>query len=422
MRICVFEDGGVAGFEPVGLTRPLFDLRCGALTLRERQERWFGAAGSVALAAADRAAWCRLACPEVRLLDPAAPLPNVVALVNARWLPAEAVADEAPERGVYLAGDEVAYAVFSASDFPDRAAADVLARLARELPHRPARGTLVRHAWELIDHNAAALEQDAAHWRATRASTPVPAGVTVIGPPESVYVDPAARVEPLAVLDTTRGPVLVDGGAVVQSFSRLDGPCYVGPRTQVLAARVRGSSFGPECRVGGEVETTIVQGYSNKAHDGFLGHSYLGEWVNLGAGTITSDLRTDYGPVSVPVGGRSVATGLMKVGAFIGDHVKTSIGTLLNTGTAVGPFGLLLTSGTLLPREIPAFCRYGHGRMHERSDPGQMFETAAVALGRRGREWTDAHAEAYLDLFERTAAVRLRILRENEQRRLRRVI
>src|SRR5205823_10478880 len=123
-----------------------------------------------------------------------------------------------------------------------------------------------------------------------------------------------ALTEPLVVVDTTRGPVLVDRGAEVQAFSRLEGPCYVGPETQVLGARVRASSFGPQCRVGGEVEGTVLQGYSNKAHDGFLGHSYLGEWVNLGAGTQVSALRVDYGPISVTTAKQELHSGLMQVG------------------------------------------------------------------------------------------------------------
>src|SRR5205085_8278996 len=113
-------------------------------------------------------------------------------------------------------------------------------------------------------------------------------------------IDPTARLDPMVVVDTTGGPVVIDAEVVVHAFSRLEGPCYVGPGCQVLGAKVRaGTSLGPGCRVGGEVDASIILGRSNKYHDGFLGHSYVGEWVNLGAGTHTSDLRNDYGPGSV---------------------------------------------------------------------------------------------------------------------------
>jgi UDP-N-acetylglucosamine diphosphorylase/glucosamine-1-phosphate N-acetyltransferase len=422
MRFCVFEDDKIGGLAPLTNTRPAFDLRCGAVTLRERQQRWFGARTATAILRGDRAGVARLACPDVALVEVNAPLPGALALINARWLPPAAVSPEPATRGVYIIGDDIAYAVLHVTDLRGRDAATVLASLPGDLPVRTAAGALVRYPWELVEQNADALEQDSVNWRLTRATAAVPVGVTVLGPPERLLLDPAARVEPNVVIDTRQGPVLIDRDATVQAFSRLDGPCYVGPRTQLLAARVKNASFGPECRIGGEVESTIVQGYSNKAHEGFLGHSYLGEWVNLGAGTFTSDLRTDYGPVRMTIAGRVVDTGLIKVGAFFGDHVKTGIGTLLNTGSTVGPFALLLTSGSLLPRDIPAFCRFGHGRLSERTDLGQMFETAGIAMGRRSREWTESHADVYHDLYERTAEERRKSIREAEQRRLRRVI
>src|SRR5262249_34472135 len=167
---------------------------------------------------------------------------------------------------------------------------------------------------------------------------------------------------------TTRGAVLIDGDAVIEAFSRIEGPCYIGVGTQVRGAQLRGVSLGPQCRVGGEVEASIVQGYSNKAHDGYLGHSYLGEWVNLGAGTQVSNLRTDYAGVRMNVGGEAIDTGLLKVGAFVGDHTKTSINALVNTGSSFGPFNQLLSSASFVPRSLPAFCRFGRGEIHERSD------------------------------------------------------
>jgi UDP-N-acetylglucosamine diphosphorylase/glucosamine-1-phosphate N-acetyltransferase len=245
--------------------------------------------------------------------------------------------------------------------------------------------------------------------------------LAVVGPRERVLVDAGARVEPMVVVDATKGPVLIDRGAVIQAFSRLEGPCHVGPDTHVLGAKLRGVSLGPQCRIGGEVEATIVQGYSNKAHDGFLGHSYVGEWVNLGAGTQVSDLRNDYAPLTVTINGARVETGQTKLGAFFGDHTKTSIGTLINAGTVAGAFCQLLTSGTLLPRDLPAFTRYGNGQLHERPDLRQQFATAATVMRRRGQTWTETHEEFFFGLYEATAVPRRQTLREAEQRRLRQV-
>ena len=160
----------------------------------------------------------------------------------------------------------------------------------------------------------------------------------VWGSKDQVYVAPTAEVQPFVCIDTTGGPVTIDEGAVINPQTRIEGPAYIGPKSMIVGGKIReGCSFGPVCRVGGEVEESIIHGYSNKYHDGFLGHAYVGEWVNLGALTTNSDLKNDYGSVSVTLDGRNpINTGSTKVGSLIGDHTKTSIGTLFNTGSYVG--------------------------------------------------------------------------------------
>ncbi len=424
MRVCVFEDNGVSKLQPLSLTRPAFDLRCGAATLLERQLRLFDKAEVGVWVRPELADLCRREHPGLAVNEPGWLGRGPVLLINARWLAPAALPPLGDGPAVGLAGGEVAFVALGAAE-ASRLTADNLpwrpAEWKQALPHVAAGGRMVEYLWELVEANGDALEEDFVYWQNTRAARGAD-GLTVVGPAYRFVADPSARVEPLVLIDTTNGPVLLDQGAVVQAFSRLEGPCYVGPGTQLHAARVRDASFGPQCRVGGEVEASIVQGCTNKAHEGFLGHSYLGEWVNFGAGTQTSDLRTDYGPVSVPVHGRRVDTGRMKVGSFVGDHVKTSMGVLFNTGSAVGPFGLLLASGGLLPRAVPPFGQYAHGRVEERSDLREMFGTAAKVMARRGRQWTEGHAELYFGLYEQTAAERRQAVREGEQRRLRRVV
>jgi UDP-N-acetylglucosamine diphosphorylase/glucosamine-1-phosphate N-acetyltransferase len=290
------------------------------------------------------------------------------------------------------------------------------------LPNRPAGGYLVDAPWDLVERNADALRHDFAARTETNGHAAGPGDLTVVGPRERLVVDPTAQVEPLAVVDTTRGPVLIDRGAVVQSFSRLEGPCYVGPESWILGAKVRGSTIGPACRVGGEVEACILQGFSNKYHEGFLGHSYLGEWVNLGAGTQVSDLRNDYEPVKMTVAGTLVQTGMRKLGAFIGDHTKTGMATLLNTGTVVGAFCQLLPSGSLLPRVIPSFCTAWRGVLQDRAHLRQLFWAAATVMSRRNQEWTDVHTDFFFSLYEQTNAQRRQVIWQNDQVELRRSV
>jgi UDP-N-acetylglucosamine diphosphorylase/glucosamine-1-phosphate N-acetyltransferase len=422
MRIIVCEDAAVAQLGPLTQTRPVFDLRCGAVSLLERQKRCFAADEAVVLVRPEMAALARFLLPGVRVNDVPGRRDDVV-VVNGRWLAPESTPLEPGEACAGLAGDQVAFVSLPAAAAADLTPAAVgrLLEGGARLPGRAVGGRFINRPWDLVENNARALGQDERFWR-THRETALPAGPSVVGPADRVLIDPSAHVEPLVLIDATRGPVLVDAGAEVLAFSRLEGPCYVGPGTHVYAGRVKGSSFGPHCRIGGEVESSIVHGHSNKAHEGFLGHSYVGEWVNLGSGTQTSDLRNDYGKVSVTLNGQKVETGLLKVGSFVGDHTKTSIGTLFNTGSVAGPFGQLVTNGVLLPRNLPAFCQWSNGRVLERTDLAEMFGTARRMMARRSVEWTQAHEDFFLELYERTSGERRQLMRDSELRRLRRVV
>ncbi len=427
MRICVFEDAGVKDLQPLTLTRPAFDLRCGAITLLERQERCLPSSVSMALIRSELADLCRLNHPEMLVNAPNAFSDaadnELVMLVNARWL-APAEIQPLPEQAeIGVVGEQVAYAVIAAREVRNLTPALLTWRLKEwlhDLPCRPAGGRLMDYPWDLVESNGIALEDDLRHW--WKMGVPEGRGISVHGPAERCLVAHTATIEPMVHIDTTKGPVLIDEGAVVHAFSRLQGPCYIGKATRILSARIDGGSIGPECRIGGELEASIVHGYSNKAHDGFLGHSYVGEWVNLAAGTQTSDLRTDYATIRMTVDGRSVETGLLKIGSFIGDHTKTSLNTLLNTGSQIGVFGQLLGSGDLLPRIVPSFCRYARGKLHERNALRELFDSAEIMMARRNRVWNETYAELFFTLFEETSAERRHILAESEQGRRRRVV
>jgi UDP-N-acetylglucosamine diphosphorylase/glucosamine-1-phosphate N-acetyltransferase len=421
MRVCLFEDRGVSDLEPLTLTRPAFDLLSGQTTLAAKQLRYFAATEHGCLVRPHLEEVCRLA--PARVNDGTWLRAEPVVLVNARWLPGSAgpvVPAEAPYVG--MVGDEVAYAVLTPDQLADcdpHTLDDCLASW-KTLPTQPAGGRLVRHLWELVDHNGEQIHRD---WLDAGAPAPFVCGadLAVVGPRERLAVDATARVDPMVVADTTRGPVVLDRDVIVTAFTRLEGPCYIGPGTQVLGAKIRaGTSLGPGCRIGGEVEASVVLGLTNKYHDGFLGHAYVGAWVNLGAGTHNSDLRNDYVEVSVTLHGQRVSTGRTKVGCYLGDHTKTGLGTLLNTGTCAGAFCNLLPGGGLLPRSLPSFTAWWNGALADNGDVELLLHTAAEVMGRRGQALTEAHAALYRTLYEQTANERRKALREAEQRRLRR--
>ncbi len=230
----------------------------------------------------------------------------------------------------------------------------------------------------------------------------------VRGSERDVYVAAGAVVQPMVVIDATAGPVYIDEGAQIHPFTRIEGPCYVGRDSVLLGAKCRaGNTIGPVSRIGGEIEHSIIQGYTNKYHDGFLGHAYVGEWVNLGAMTTNSDLKNDYSNVSVVLDGMtSIDTGSQKVGSLIGDHAKTSIGTLLNTGAYLGAMSLIAATGGLIPKYIPSFTWYVRGTLTAGGGRQAMYQAAATAMGRRGQVWTDAQQRMWDAVYDQTSASR----------------
>jgi len=422
MRICLYEDAGVADLEPLALTRPVFDLLCGQTSLAVKQARQFPGCPLGVLIRPYLADLFRQCFPNLPVNDLGWLAAEPTVLVNGRWLPPGRCRQAGSDPCVGLIGSEVAYAVVQPGHLAGLTLWNLdeyLERWKTSLPARPVDGRLVRYLWELVQANGQEIVHD---WQVLPARRPTLLGglPAVLGPEDHLVLDPTAHVEPMVMVDTTGGPVIIEREAVIAAFSRLEGPCVIGPKTQVLGAKIRaGTTLGPQCRIGGEVEASIVLGHSNKYHDGFLGHAYVGEWVNLGAGTHNSDLRNDYGEVSVTVNGRLVRTGLNKVGCFHGDNTKSGLGTLLNTGTSAGIFCNLLPGG-LLPKSIPSFASFWDQRLVDRADPEQLFRTAAEAMRRRGSVFTEVHATLYQALFEQTAQERSRALREAELRHLRR--
>jgi UDP-N-acetylglucosamine diphosphorylase/glucosamine-1-phosphate N-acetyltransferase len=176
----------------------------------------------------------------------------------------------------------------------------------------------------------------------------------------------------------------------------------------LVGGRIRsGCSFGPVCRIGGEVEQSIFLGHDNKYHDGFLGHAYVGQWVNLGALTTNSDLKNNYGTVRVEVGGQEIDTGLLKVGSFIGDHVRTGIGTLLNTGISVGFCSNLFGGGMFAQKSIPPFSWGTVGKIDE-YQVDQALLTAEQVQRRREVAFSPAQKRLFLELFELSRSVKRR--------------
>ena len=244
--------------------------------------------------------------------------------------------------------------------------------------------------WDILDHLEAALADDIA----SCGVPPMTGDQMHVHGEHPVLLHPDAVVLPGVVADTTAGPVVVHEGATIRSNASLCGPCVIGPGSIVMDGSLIKSrtSIGPQCRVGGEVGGSILQGYSNKAHDGHLGDSILGRWVNLGAGTTNSNLLNTYTEVLVRLtpDSRMARTGRVFMGSIIGDHVKTAIGTRLMTGTTLGT-GCMVASSTPPSTTLPAFTWLTDtGASQYRSD--KFLDVARTVMARRSIELGAAEA------------------------------
>lgn len=210
-------------------------------------------------------------------------------------------------------------------------------------------------------------------------------------------------IEQPVYFDTNPGPVLIADGAVVEAFSRIQGPAILGRNCVIHSARINGHTYiGEMCKVGGEVESSVISSFTNKAHFGYVGHSYVGEWVNIGAGAVTSDLKNTYGHVRVSTPTGSLDTGLIKLGSFICDYSKVSIGALVYAGKRVGTGSHVYG---LVDEDVPSFVRYGKyqgmGTTELRLE--SVIETARRMQGRRGISLSAGEEYLIRRCFEETS-------------------
>ncbi len=398
--LIVFEDATFADLLPLTYWRSVFELRAGRKTLLDRIAFRLNTPVSgvwvrdwLAPVAGER---CRL--PVNR------PVETGSVLVNGLWLVDRALSFHAPPfvgvsdsgRIVYVACDDALARRVSPRVLLDAGAS---AGLARSFPSGPVEADLIRYPWDIVRRNADLLHSDwAGRDDAALIGTVHP--TAVIEDRRHVHIGDKAVVEPLAVLDATRGPIFIADNALIESHATVRGPAYVGVGAAVRCGAVirEGTSVGPVCKVGGEIDAAIFSGFSNKQHDGFLGHSYVANWVNIGASTSNSDLKNTYGTVRALVNGKELDTGSMFYGAAIGDHAKLAINQSIPAGASIG-FAANVACGGLVPKFVPSLAWLTDAGL-QTADVSRVLATAAKVMARRHVELTAAERA----LFEHIAS------------------
>lgn len=371
----LYDDARARAFEPFALTRPMSAMRIGAMLARDRWTRAHGAPPAGVITASAHEDFEEDGSPPVtRELAAGAVIANTRCAVS--------LATPLRDADVWMCDGRVA-AVKLSREVRLSMLADgriPLEELARDGGSvATVGGGWVEEVWHLVTNLLVQLGEDLLAL-GPELSCEMPAHVTVLGS-HPAFVERGAIVEPHVVLDVSAGPVLIRRGATIRAFTRMVGPCVVDAGSTILGSRVHGCSIGESSIIHGELSESVVIGHSNKTHDGFVGHSYLGRWVNLGAGTITSNLKNTYGsvPMWTPEGMRD--TGVQKLGTLFGDHVKTGIGLRLTTGSVVGA-GANIFGADMPPKYVPPFT-WGDARSTDTYQIDKFLEVASRAMARR---------------------------------------
>lgn len=397
--LVLYEDEGFRQFLPLLYWRSLFELRFGRDLLIDRAAR--------TLEAPIAGLWTRDWIAKVAQQRCGAPV-NVgltagTILANGRWL-CEKPGEWPAAPCVGMIGGEVAFVHCDARLAEHLTSGEMLNPKRREaaladVPRTDAPGRMLHYPWDIVGGLTDALIAD---FHAADAGMECDLDPrTVIESPDRIHIGRRAKIHPTATISGEAGPVYIGHDVSLGACAVIEGPCYIGPGTIINPhAWLHGAnSIGPVCKIGGEIDGCIIQGYTNKQHDGFLGHSLVGSWVNLGAGTVNSDLKNTYGNVRVPICGTEVDTGGPFFGAVIGDHVKTGINATIPTGAVLGFAANIMTS-RVAPKFVPSLA-WITDRGTDRGDGERLLDVASKVMARRNVEIADEEVELFLDLDER---------------------
>lgn len=409
--LCVFEDSGYSNLLPLTYSRTPYELRVGIFTLLEKILRNYPVATISLFAREYLSEVLKERYPyRINTLDPGA---YGYLFVNGRVLEQERIPLEGEEE-VGVCKNTLVYARLCRKHYEDLSpdsfsGGEAIKRLRKKsIIVRKVEVSLIDYTWDVIGANRKELERDfLALAGRGRILGEVCKGAHVLNP-RAVFLNRGARVMPGCVLDAESGPIFVDEDATIMPNATIIGPAFIGRGAIALpGAKLReGANIGQGCKVGGEVSNSILHSYSNKQHDGFLGDSYIGSWVNIGAGTTTSNLKNTYGNVRVILGGgkKSIDTNETFLGAVIGDHTRVGINIGLDAGSVIGCYSSI-AGRRAVPKFLPPFSWV--------TDSGVMvynmrkaFVAASRAMARRDMHMSAAEEAMYRKVFALTASER----------------
>lgn len=399
MSIVLFEDELVSRLHPITLSRPAYAITCGSYRLLDWLSQWHEPLRAIVrphLAELQKIDYPQFQSPRAGM--------GRLLLVNARLVPSatnlrqlRALA-ESHASGAFYWKNELAAAILTTdawltSTEPAQLADQLKLAGIDRLPRHEIELPLFQYPHDVVRWNMQILHENLQERIATSDYREVADGV---------FAAAGATLGQYVVTDASAGPIVLDAGATIGPYCFLRGPAYLGRKAKVIEhSSIKDAvSVGHTVKIGGEVEASVIEPYSNKQHHGFLGHSYLGSWINLGAGTCNSDLKNTYGKVKMDYGGQSHATDMQFMGCIIGDYSKTAINTSIFTGKVIGACSMLYGFVTT---NVPSFVNYARsfGQVTELT-PEIMVATQQRMFARRQVQQRDVDIKLIAAMHELT--------------------
>lgn len=413
MILCLFEDDKTSSLAPLVHTRAVYDLLLGMRTMAQATHHAFGSPETVLHARQ----LVRTVTSQENGWPVTLPRGADVLFVNGRWIAEpgpvlerliRAACAGEPAR-VFVQGEDVVAAwVPECSPFLIEEDELTLSTFDGLREERVEGARLISRLWHLLEALLPAIERDyhilTAGKNVTNREYAFIKPGAILSVAERIYTAPGSTIRPGAILNAEDGPIYVDRNALIFEGTVIRGPAYIGPYCQIrTGADIEGSSFGYYCKVGGEIHDSVLHSLSNKPHEGFLGHAYIGRWCNIGASSNNSNLKNDYGIIKLynPVLDDFESCGLQFLGLIMGDHSKCSISTMFNTGTIVGTFCNLFGHG-FHARYIPSFSWGGPEVGYSEYRIDKALKVAEAVMARRDRQLTEAERALLTAVFKKT--------------------
>lgn len=388
MNYILFDGPHRNALLPFTFTRPVADIRVGILTIREKWEKHLGYTTTTVTEEYLSEKWPMVEM-ESNVMINASFLPNEILVEMVKNLEENQAIFHDEEVVAFFAkeGEEVSFDSFDVLEYTDEC-------------------IKIENTWDIFQKNDVAIREDYELLTEDRYSQPIPKSVNVISP-ENIFIEEGAKLE-FVTLNASTGPIYIGKNAEIMEGSVIRGPFALCESGRVkLATKVYGATtVGPHSVIGGEVNNSVLFGYSNKGHDGFLGNAVLGEWCNIGADSNNSNLKNNYEEVKLwSYETESFAkTGLQFCGLMMGDHSKCGINTMFNTGTVVGVSANIF--GTGFPRNFVASFSWGGASGFTTYLTKKAFETAKIVMARRDVEFSEQDAKILEHVFEETKKYR----------------